>query len=368
MKRYIWISSVLFLGAFLTSCSTTEKDIKEVKQTEETPDLLKTFDIKGTEFDKFKDTPKEAVAMPIPLDSKVTATKKDVKAQEKALDKKNKKDKKQDSVVENFVGMTPNGFKYPKDYPDDYKNYDKKSEIFWKEAKPSFKNGEQMVFDVKYFGITAGQIALTVLPQKEIGGKTCHHFHVKMTSAPFYKMIYEVNDYLDSYVDVERFLPVKYMVVQRESKQDVDDLQLFDNEKLTTFYRYRRLKKKTNEEKNESDQKFVPRFYQDSFSVLYFFRSLPLHTGETYEFPIITRAKPWMIKVTPEKIETISTKLGRREAFRVNAITQYPGVLKANGEAIFWISNDDKKQILKFSAKVKLGTIEGELVDLVDGK
>jgi len=364
MQKIFW--TVLFL--FVVSCSSSDKDINEVKKTDEGPDLLKSFQMKGKEFDKFQES--DAPATPVPTvvttpEAKVLAPKEEV-VDQKAIDKKSKKEKK--ATAEASIAQVPGQFKYPKDFPEEYKNYDKKSEVFWKQANPSFKIGEQMVFDVKYFGITAGQIALTVLPQKMIGGKRSHHFHVKMTSAPFYKMIYEVNDYLDSYVDAEKFLPLKYMVVQRESKQDVDDLQLFDNEKQTTFYRYRRLKKKTNEEKNESDQKFIPRFYQDSFSVLYFFRSLPLNVGQTYEFPIITRAKPWMIKVTPEKIETISTKLGKREAYKVNAITQYPGVLKANGEAIFWISKDDKKQILKFAAKVKLGSIDGELVDLIDGK
>jgi hypothetical protein len=359
----------LFFVVFLFSCSSSDKDINEVKKTDEGPDLLKAFQMKGKEFDKFQES--DAPVTPSPTVSPTPEVKVDLKKEEvliqKNADKKTKKNEKKNNS--DLLPIQDAGtFKYPKDYPEEYKNYDKKSEVFWKQANPSFKIGEQMVFDVKYFGITAGQIALTVLPQKLIGGKRSHHFHVKMTSAPFYKMIYEVNDYLDSYVDAEKFLPLKYMVVQRESKQDVDDLQLFDNEKQTTFYRYRRLKKKTNEEKNESDQKFIPRYYQDSFSVLYFFRSLPLNVGQTYEFPIITRAKPWMIKVTPEKIETISTKLGKREAFKVNAITQYPGVLKANGEAIFWISKDDKKQILKFSAKVKLGSIDGELVDLVDGK
>ncbi len=364
--------SYLLLLLSLVSCSTTDKDIKDVKQIDNNPDMLNAFDMKGKEFDKFKEAPaEEAIAVATP-----TAT---VPAEKIAKEKNSKKEavKKVEEVKtlvvsgekpSMYITPLPKGFKYPKDYPDEYKKFDAKSEALWPTFKVPFKIGEQMVFDVKYFGITAGQIALTVMPKKLIGPKTCHHFHVKMTSAPFYKMIYEVNDYLDSFVDVERFLPVKYVVVQRETKQDVDDLQLFDNDKLTTFYRYRRLKKKTNEVKNESDEKFIPRFYQDSFSVLYFLRGIEIKIGETYEFPVITRAKPWMIKITPEKVETISTKMGSREAYRINAITQYPGVLKANGEAVFWISKDDKKQLLKFQAKVKLGPIEGELVDLTDGK
>lgn len=351
MKKLLLIAFILF------GCSTTEKDIENMKGVEESADLVKTFDLKGDDFKKFEEhsltEAKKTTDVP-----KTTEVKKDKKST-----KEKSKDKKEISESKG-----PAEYVYPANYPEDYKKLDKKSEKYWSQYKIPYKPGEQMIFDVKYFGITAGQIALTVQPNKVIGDKVVNHFHVKMRSAPFYKMIYEVNDYLDSYVDAEKFLPIKYMVVQRESKQDVDDLQLFDNEKLLTHYRYKRVKKKDASVKNEADSKFIPRFYQDSFSVLYFMRAMDLKVGDTYEFPVITRAKPWIIKVNVAKTEKVETKLGVKDAFRLNAITQYPGVLKANGEAIFWISADEKKQILKFQAKVKLGSIDGELVDLIDGK
>jgi hypothetical protein len=346
----------IFLLCLLLGCSTSEKDLDAIKGQETSPDLVKQFELKGDEFKKFEE--KEIPAKKVESTDKVVVSK-----EQKATTPKESKSK---VAEKNIVVGTE--FAYPTNYPEDYKKLDKKSEKYWSNIKVPYKVGEQMVFDVKYFGITAGQVALTVQPNKIIGDKTVNHFHVKMKSAPFYKMIYEVNDYLDSYVDAEKFLPIKYMVIQRESKQDVDDLQLFDNDKLLTHYRYKRVKKKDNSVKNEADSKFIPRFYQDSFSVLYFMRCMNLKVGDSYEFPVITRAKPWLIKVHIPRIEKVETKLGVREAFRLNTETQYPGVLKANGEAIFWISADDKKQILKFQAKVKLGSIDGELVDLVDGK
>lgn len=345
----------VFFFLLLLGCSSNEK-LNEAVTTEEAPDLLKTFSLEGKEFEKFKDSTTE-------VQPKVEESKPVVETKTVPVKNKTKKVK----VAPVIKQETPATSLYPVGYPEEYKNYDKKTEALWNTFRPNFRVNEQMVFDVKYFGITAGRIALTTMTLKEIGGRKAYHFHVKMTSAPFYKMIYEVNDYLDSYLDTEKFLPIKYMVVQRETKQDVDDLQLFDNEKMKTFYRYRRLKKKDNSVKNESNEGFLPRFYQDSFSVLYFLRGLEFNIGDVYELPIITRGKPWLLKATIASKEEIGTAIGKRMAYRVNAITQYPGVLKSDGEAIFWFSADDKKQLLKFEAKVKLGSIDGVLVEINNG-
>lgn len=346
----------LLLLLLLVACSSSKK-LEEATTTEETPDLLKTFSLEGKEFDKFKDTAAPAVGETKPEEVKTPAP--EIKAEvKKTSKKKNKKVEKVEVVAQSGL---------PADYPDEFKKYDKKAEALWNSFRPNFHVNEQMVFDVKYFGITAGRIALTTMTLKEIGGKRAYHFHVKMTSAPFYKMIYEVNDYLDSYLDTEKFLPIKYMLVQRETKQDVDDLQLFDNEKMKTFYRYRRLKKKDNSVKNESNESPLPKFYQDSFSVLYFLRGLEFNLNDHYELPIITRGKVWLLKATIAAKEEISTAVGKRMAYKVNAVTQYPGVLKSDGEASFWFSADDKKQLLKFEAKVKLGTIDGVLVEINNG-
>lgn len=345
----------LLFFLLLAGCSSNNK-LNEALTTEESPDLLKTFSLEGTEFDKFKDSATATVAETKPEEVKPAV-----------LETKKSKKKKDKKAANGKVEVAAPGSLYPTDYPEEYKKYDKKAEPLWATFRPNFNVNEQMVFDVKYFGITAGRIALTTMTLKDIGGKKAYHFHVKMTSAPFYKMIYEVNDYLDSYLDTQKFLPIKYMLVQRETKQDVDDLQLFDNEKMRTFYRYRRLKKKDNSVSNQSDEAHLPRFYQDSFSVLYFLRGLEFNLGDHYEFPIITRGKVWLLKATIATKEEITTAVGKRMAYRVNAVTQYPGVLKSDGEAAFWFSADDKKQLLKFEAKVKLGTIDGVLVEINNG-
>ena len=251
--------------------------------------------------------------------------------------------------------------KYPVDYPEDYKAYDQKSEKIWKEFVPKVFIGEKMVFDVKYFNVTAGKIFLETKPIKKIGTRKAFHFYGRMISAPFYEMIYNLDDYVESFMDIETYIPIKYALIQRETKQDIDDLELIDTDKLKTYFWFKKVKDEVV--KDEKMETFVPRYLQDSLSPIFFMRGLPFIIGRVYEFPVVTRAKVWMVKIEVQSLEKIKVQDKWEEAYRLKVETRFPGVLSKKGDIIFWYSSDAKKRFLKFEAKVKIGSIDGELVD-----
>lgn len=341
----------------LVSCSSSQS-VKNANA--EDKDLMKEFSLEGSEFDKFKDSDTPVAITPTPPPPPVeTPTPTPIA--------KKTKGKKEKPIVTPTPVLAPVGFVYPKDYPADFIKSDETSEKFWKDYRPNVRVGESLTIEAKYFGVTVGKIILNTMPMKYVGAKKAFHFNVNLTSAPFYKWVYEISDQLDCYVEEESFKPLKYMLVQRESKQNVDDLQLFDNDKLKAFYRYKKFKKKDKSEFNESKEEFVPRFYQDSFSILYFLRGFNFSSQTSFEIPIVTRGKSWVLKAVVDKKEEINTPIGKRQAYKINATTHYPGVLSSKGEATFWFSADEQRQLLKFAAKVKLGTIEGDIIEAKDG-
>ncbi len=155
------------------------------------------------------------------------------------------------------------------------------------------------------------------------------------------------------------------MLKRPEKKQDVDDLQLFDFEKLKNYSFYKRVKKDSN--KDEKLNIYIPKFTQDSFSALQFVRGLPLKKGDLYEFPVATRGKVWLLKVEVVGTETINVLNKDISAIKIKAETHFPGVLKKSGDIFFWYSNDSLRKFLKFQAKVKIGSLNGEVVDYRPG-
>jgi hypothetical protein len=323
-------------------------------------DLVDTFKLDSDKLEKFKTTEvKRKVTKSAAEKFKPPIVTKPVK----------RKKKVESNKISNKVSETTpkisNRPKLPKGYPERFFDYDQKYMHSWSKFRPVVNHGEEFKLNVQFLGITAGYITMKVMPNVEIGGREAYHFYAKLTSAKFYQFIYSLDDFIDSYVDVETFLPVKYTLVQRESAQKVDDLQIFDSEKRKTYVWYKRVKKDRNRDLEFSE--FIPYYIQDSFSALHFGRGLLKGVGKVGEFPVVTRGKLWILKMEVLKIEEVKVNDTVYQAYKVKAETRFPGVLKKKGDIIFWFSADERRLFLKFEAKVKIGSISGEMIEYKPG-
>jgi len=276
----------------------------------------------------------------------------------------NDKQEDQSEPDEELTDGPPEKIIIPEGYPDTYVEYDNRFKEMWNSFKPILFVGEEFTMSIKYLGLTAGTAQITTLEPVIMGEQKVWHIKAKLKSADYYKYIYQLDDSIESYISTESFLPLKYQLIQKESAQEIDDLQLFDADKLKTFFWYRRLKKGTLNKQEQSNH--IPKYVQDSFSALYFARGLPLVKGVVYEYPVVTRAKIWLIKLEVVAREELIFKKSKIMALKIKAETRFPGILKKKGDINFWISDDKKRLFLKFNAKVKIGSISGELLDYKD--
>lgn len=254
-----------------------------------------------------------------------------------------------------------------KEYPAQFHKYDQTSKKLWSTHKAVYYPNEEKVFSIRYLGITAAHIRMTSKPLAKIGGEQAFHYVAQLRSARFYERIYKMDDTVESFVGVNDFLPVRYTLVQRETGQNVDDLQIFDHEEKKTFFWYKR--DRDGEIKKEEKEAFIPGYFQDTFSSIFFARGLPMVEGMKFEFPIVTRTKLWLLKMKIEAIDEIRVMGEFVKAYRIEAETRLPSELsKKPGRMTIWVSADDRKRLLKFSASVKFGSIEGILEEYSAGQ
>lgn len=339
----------------LISCSWNHKDFektlkKDVKSAEPTvsvdQSLLEKYEIKDA-------VKTENVASTVENPVKVPAS------QTVAPVKKEKKVEKKKSlpvVKEEKVKKT-----LPEDYPPELIKVEKKAAEAWKNYKPNHKLADKIFLNINYLGMTVGKIMFTNNGKKMMNDKEVWHFHARFKSAPFYSRIYELDDTVDTYVTTDEFLTARYSLIQRESKQDIDDLQLNDRENLQTHWFYKRKTKEKTREKKEV--KYIPYHSLDPFSVVFFYQGLPLKDGDVYEIPLINKAKVLIFKSVVEGREEITTAKGKRKAIRVHATTQYSGDHLKSGDLYFWFSDDEERVLLKGQAKIKIGSVTAEIVD-----
>lgn len=394
-------------GLILVSCAS--HDLQEISQITLEQDLVETFALDHGRFEQYKNA--DAVATPTPLASpEAAASATEVAAagtpqptrgvagnateekggtsllalpaakKQKGLDRlRNKsiptplaKATKTASLPPvlstkmNFyrikTGKKP---RYPADYPEEFKNFDQKYHALWQLYHPTGFVGEESILHISYLGLSAGNAIIKTMPPTKFGQVPALHFMARLISAKYFEGIYRLDDVVETFLAQREMLPIKYSLVQRESKQSVDDLQLFDHQENKTFYYYRRDKKgKIKEDKQEQ---YIPAYFQDSFSGLMFARGLPMKVGDYYEFPIVTRSKMWITKVWVEQEENVTVLEQTIPALRVRAETHYPGVLEKKGDILFWFSHDERRLLLKFAAKVKIGSLKGEIIQYTPG-
>ncbi len=362
---------LILLILIISSCSSTED---KVFSDQVSPDLAETFNIENKKFAKFIVEEKEEEPNPSVKEETVKVKKEekisrqDIKVK-KIINISTKKEVIETKIDPSRTAIEKEGL--PEDYPKELLDLDIDSKKTWKNYSPFYKVGEEFLFAINYLGITAGHVRFVTTGNLKIAKRDAIHFRALFKTSKFYKYVYEADDMVETYVSSKDFLPIKYSLVQRESNKDVDDLQLFDQEEKKTYLFYKRLKKKNNEVRNIEKEAYIPKYYQDFMSTLFFVRGLPLKKGDVYKFPVFTRGKFWRLTVTVASVNDEVKALGVwKKAIRLDTVAMPPksDTKKQKSTISFWYSNDADRIFLKLKAKLKFGSVEGEIEEHIPGR
>ncbi|HEY8279749.1 MAG TPA: DUF3108 domain-containing protein [Bdellovibrionota bacterium] len=231
---------------------------------------------------------------------------------------------------------------------------------------PVFQTGERTVFDITYFGATAGQLELEIMPPKVVAERTTFHFRAVASTTSIFSLFYRVNDVAESFMDSEGLFSHKFSIKLDESRQQRDVLELYDQEKRKAYYWSKLERPDKDMVKEQSEIELVP-FTQDGLSSFFFVRTLPLEIGKVYEFPVVNNGKLRTVRVTPVRKEDLKTKAGEFPSIVVKPEVVLDGVMQSHGESFMWVSDDAQRRILKIDAKIKVGSVIAYLRELSYG-
>lgn len=222
--------------------------------------------------------------------------------------------------------------------------------------KPFFRSGERYLFDITYFGATAGQLELSILPQKIVAGRPSYHFKGRAWTSSIFSLFYRLNDVAESYMDAEGLFSHKFSLKLDESKQQREILELYDQKAHKVYYWSKLDHVKKGKRLDQFEFEIEP-YAQDGVSSFFYVRTLPLEIGKTYTFPLVNNGKMREVRVTAIRKEKLPTKIGEIDAIVVKPEVLLDGVLKSYGDSFLWISDDERRLLLKIDAKIKVGSV-----------
>ncbi|MEZ4871488.1 MAG: DUF3108 domain-containing protein [Bdellovibrionales bacterium] len=225
-----------------------------------------------------------------------------------------------------------------------------------------YEVGEVTELELSYLGMSAGSLIFETLPFVEVNGKKAYHFRIKMKSSDGFAMFYKIDNFAETYLDYETLVPYGHEVHIKESKQVKETRSFFDWESGVGRYWEKKVTKK-GEKNKKKEWQLVPDS-QNLSSSLFYFRSFPFRPKKTLSFNVADAGKQNIIKGNVIAQETIKVPAGTFETNVLQIQYQVDGTFQQIGDVFIYITDDDRRRIVKIKAKIKIGSIVGEAVRL----
>ena len=218
-----------------------------------------------------------------------------------------------------------------------------------------FAVGEELVFDIGWMGLRAGQASMAVSGQVTRDGHEVYHITLKAQSSPFLSLFYPVNDLGETYLDVRGLYPWYYHLHQREGTRVARHTVTFDQKRGLAIYT-----------KNEGTPKEVevPPEVQDSVSSFYLLRTLPLEVGQPTTMHTFANGRTHEVVIDILRREKIDVYWGSVETLVVRPALRFQEILRQKGDVLIWLTDDARRIPVQMKTAVKVGTVEAKLIDV----
>ncbi len=215
-----------------------------------------------------------------------------------------------------------------------------------------FQVGENLVYDVQYGWMDAGRLGLQITETDfDFDGHPILHMKGVGTTAGALDWFYKVRDRYETYMDVDKFRPHKFVRRIREGKYKMDRDYTFDHH---------------NQEVNTGKKgRFkTPADVQDMLSSFYYLRTLDMERAKPGDIFLVNAFMdfelfPFQVKYLGT--EHVRIKRGRYECYKFVPVVQEGRVFKDEEDLRVWISRDHNKIPILAKANVLVGSLKMEL-------
>ncbi len=222
--------------------------------------------------------------------------------------------------------------------------------------KDPYRAGEKVTMEVSYFAAVAGDMTLETRNFVTVNGRKSYNFAGTARSTSIFAMFYAVEDWFETYVDFETLVPYSYSLHVKETKQLRETRTLYDFPAAKARY----WDKKINEEKKLEEERYewgIPAYAQNVFSAVYYLRAFTLTPGKKIQFRISHEKENLVMTSEALRRERISTPAGTFDTVVLKPSIALDGIFKPVGDIFVWMTDDDRKFIVRLESKIKIGKI-----------
>ena len=210
---------------------------------------------------------------------------------------------------------------------------------------------EEMEYILR-FGFIKGGKATLIAENEKINKKPAIHYRMRGRTTGLVDKIYEVNDIYESWVDSETYLPIKSIRNVKEQRYRFYDEVTYDHVNDSLF-------------SQKSGHKKVPDKVNDLVSVFFYIRQNQyfedLLAGKRVQIPVYHGDDLFMMELEYIGIETIDTKIGRKQCYVVSPKVPKGKLLKGSNDLKIYITKDKNRLPIYAEFELVLGALKCEL-------
>jgi hypothetical protein len=218
----------------------------------------------------------------------------------------------------------------------------------------AFGVGEVLTYAVKWGPVRAGTAVMAVKEIVVLDGRPCYHIVSEVRSNGVFTLFYPVEDRVETWIDVERLVPLKHEKHLREGTYVQDETVVFDHAVGRARYA------------DGEWADFEPGV-QDILSALYYVRSLKLPQEGSIFIENQTNKKNFRIEVRVLREEELTTPVGGYDCSVIEPFLKTTGLFKQEGRLWIWLAEGAARLPVQMKSKIKVGSITAILESVRPG-
>jgi hypothetical protein len=226
-----------------------------------------------------------------------------------------------------------------------------------------FPVGEKLTYRL-YWGIIRVGTAHLSSEWVEENGKRYVLLRSAARTSSIVATIYPVDDLIESLVDPETFLPVRYTQKLKEGRHIRDDRIAFDHKAGKAVW--------TSGLTNTTSTIRIGPDTRDVLTLTYYMRPRSAGVGDKREFRVLVDDKLYDLELTILGLEDIKLSgFGRINCIKVEPKARFGGIFTHKGKVTAWFSNDENRILTRMVAVLPVANLKSILSEVEgweDGK
>ena len=221
-----------------------------------------------------------------------------------------------------------------------------------------FPVGEELVYKIYWGVVPVGACRITTQWIEE-DGRRLLAIRYRTRSNKVIATLYPVDDRIESIIDPDTFLPVRFTKNLKEGRHRYHETTTFDYKRLKATWKSF-IKNQTKEFDIEPDTR-------DLVTFMYYMRSTTFKAGEKHTFRVMSDEKIYDLTLKVAKEEKVKLPgFGSLSCLRLDPTAKFQGLFIRKGKLVIWVKQGSRMICTQLAGKVPVASIKVKL-DEVNG-